>query len=291
MKLANASVYYTMSGATSDSGLSTVPITGGKATLLAPDAYEFDLVVDGHDIYWSSPNSLKTLDLSSGAGVMPFVAAHPTSLAQDTDDIYWFDYGDHAIEFARKDLSNQGQLYGNQAGSCWGLATSGSDLVWTIAEEGALHRGDKGGASSTVLASSLATPWGLALDETGIYWAENGDTTSNDGKIQVLASGADSPTPIASNLAHPFRVALDADYVYWTNQGSDPDYHDGSVMRASKKGSHASDVVADQLDRPSDVAVDGDNIYWLDVGDIPPGMNTFSTNGDLKSLPLCCIGK
>jgi len=71
----------------------------------------------------------------------------------------------------------------------------------------------------------LNRPWGIAVDETSIYWATNGE---HDGEIMKLDKTAGPVHIIASGQQAPVHVAVDSANVYWANAA------DGMVMAANK---------------------------------------------------------
>ncbi len=65
------------------------------------------------------------------------------------------------------------------------------------------------------LAKAQASPQGLALDATHVYW-----TSSGDGTVKRIAlDGSDNqvPTVIASGGSNPLGIAVDATHVYWAD--------------------------------------------------------------------------
>ncbi len=79
---------------------------------------------------------------------------------------------------------------------------------------------------NTAFATQQTTPSGIAADDAGIYWANNGDgTIAYCPKAGCPSSG---PTLLAANQGGPFKVALDVDFVYWT------DTTGGDVMKVAK---------------------------------------------------------
>jgi hypothetical protein len=81
----------------------------------------------------------------------------------------------------------------------------------------------KSGLGAIALAVGQSSPFGIAVDATSVYWANNGD-----GTLMKVAVGGGKAVAIASGQSGPTGVAVDAAYVYWTNKTG------GTVMRVVK---------------------------------------------------------
>jgi|SRR5580658_6124393 streptogramin lyase len=82
-------------------------------------------------------------------------------------------------------------------------------------------------APSSIAAGEAAGPFGLGVDESGVYWtnsAPGGGTV-----VRCVPAGPKRiPKVIARGQTGPYEFALDSVSVYWTDNGS------GSVMRLAK---------------------------------------------------------
>ena len=82
--------------------------------------------------------------------------------------------------------------------------------------------------NSTVIAAGIGSPVAVAVDSTGVYWADNG----GDISMCKVSESCATTYVLADKLDSPSALALDANYVYWTNQGASD--NTGSVMRVAK---------------------------------------------------------
>jgi hypothetical protein len=120
-----------------------------------------------------------------------------------------------------------------------------------------------GGGSVITLASGQASPSGLALDDTHVYWVNQGSSSTN-GAIKRRPKTGGSVQTIVSAQARPDRIAVDGGQVFWLNLGTDAGgstgWINGSVMRANKDGSSARSLAPATW--PTDLAIDGDHVYF-----------------------------
>jgi hypothetical protein len=111
------------------------------------------------------------------------------------------------------------------------------------------------------LASGLAEPLDLTLEDANVYW-----TDGTDGTINRMAKNGGAVTPIATGQSRPVRIATDATHVYWTN------ILGGVVMRAPKAGG-APTMVSSAV-QPLDIVLAGDSAYWIENLAPTPGVDS-----------------
>jgi hypothetical protein len=161
--------------------------------------------------------------------------SQPASLLAATGTI-------HNVAYSPKD----GNVYFTQAGG-------------TVARTSAVPSADGGLNPVTIVAAGLTNAFGVAVDDTHVYWADgalDGGTLSRS-ELVSLDGGV-----IVQGQAQPFAIALDDAGLYWTNFASND--LGGAVMRASKDGSNVTKLVP-KLDVPAAIALDDRFAYFTVV--------------------------
>ena len=117
-----------------------------------------------------------------------------------------------------------------------------------------------------VLVSGEPSPYGLALDDTRVYWTQNVD----GGSVRSIDKSGDASTlvTVVPGLPDPEFVAVDETNVYVTNQG-------GPVMRAPKTGAASATVLTPSYAGLHDLALDDTVVYYSDR----------DTSGGIYSVP------
>ncbi len=113
----------------------------------------------------------------------------------------------------------------------------------------------KGLCQPATLASSLATPWGVAIAGTSVYW-----TNSGDGTVMTLpVAGGVTPTTLANGQGTPLGIALDAADAYWVDGAG------GIILQCALSGcGGVPRVLASGRTSPWGVAVDSTSAYWTE---------------------------
>jgi hypothetical protein len=114
------------------------------------------------------------------------------SIAASTEAVYW---------------TNNGSCVGSDGGDCLGSVAG-------VAQDG--------GAVTTIV-TGLNAPLGIVVDDTSIYWADNGL-----GAILKVALTGGPVVTLAAAQNNPNFVAVDGTSVYWTNGG-------GGVFKVTPK--------------------------------------------------------
>lgn len=111
----------------------------------------------------------------------------------------------------------------------------------------------------TTLASGLNHPWGLVLDSSSVYWADQTAGTGN-GNQSIKKVGVDggSVTTLASGVDCPYSMAVDAVNVYWA------ECHTGDLRKVGKNEGAITTLYhtppGTTLD--SGIAADGTSVYF-----------------------------
>jgi hypothetical protein len=106
-----------------------------------------------------------------------------------------------------------------------------------------------GGQDLTALATGQMGPWGIAVNSTGVYWA-------NDNSVASFLFATQNTEILDADQAGAVALAVDTTNVYWTTGSG------GTVMKIPLAGG-APTTLASKQDFPAAVAVDTTSVYWI----------------------------
>jgi hypothetical protein len=183
-----------------------------------------DLAVDSAHVYWTSTTNIYAAPKAGGAPASLLNTAQPCHIVVDSTNVYY--------------------VYTNPF---TGLGIAKTPLL--------------GPTGVTSLAATQAGAYGIALDQTSVYWAHSG------GVSKILKAGG-TIVVLASNQTNAHRVAVDtpngnATKVFWTNQTVS-----GAVNSAPATAPGAVFPYASAEPSPNSVAPDANNVYWLDAASL-----------------------
>lgn len=202
----------------------------------------------------------------------------PYAMAIDADNVYW----------SNAASGDPGEIRACPRTGCGGggprlVATLVTDayttdikvangfLYWAENQGSAIRRAlPDGGAKLTLLASSSYSPLHLAVDDTSVFFTEDGNNQPGPTSIRAVQvdGGGGAPRAVAEADAKTHGLALtDAGELYWTVPivGG---VGDGVVAHAPKTSTGqkpASSFASNQVE-PSAIVVDETNVYWLESG-------------------------
>jgi hypothetical protein len=134
----------------------------------------------------------------------------------------------------------------------YGIAVDATSVYWANQFGGTIVKAPIGGGAAMTLASGLSSPTSVAVDATHVYWTGSTDVMS-------VPLGGGSPATLASGQGSPQGIAVDASYVYWADSLL------GTVMKVALGGDGGTPVtVASGLGSPKGIAVDANAVYWAD---------------------------
>lgn len=129
-------------------------------------------------------------------------------------------------------------------------------LFWTAEGSDRVLRTAKADGATEVFYEGPADcrPFGLALDDTYVYWTESNDA----GRVMRKARVGGTAEPLVTDQLSPRHLAVDDTNLYWTNGGA------GSVVSMPKEGGEVAEIASDQLG-PLSILLDDTWIYWTNV--------------------------
>jgi hypothetical protein len=153
------------------------------------------------------------------------------------------------------------------------VAVDSKFIYWT--ENGADRIGranlDGTGPNSSFITTNVSDPTGIAVTQSGIYWANTGISADSIGHANI-----DGSNPVASFIFpagdNTFGVATDQSFVYWLDSAPSPN---GRIGRAALGGGTPEESFIPGIGTGEGVAVDPSFIYWTNdtsgIGRVPVG--------------------
>jgi hypothetical protein len=297
MTLYAGHLYWTTDDDSMMAGVWSIAVDGGGRALLAQDDYLAGITAGPGGVYWASISGVATI--VDGGRAMFLQGTNPQALASDGTEVYWSNWSGvkaiYGLPFAPPTDDAGAPLYTSN-GTEFGLVVYGGNLYWTandtVVGDGVVAFGPVGGGMGgmgTPIATSQANPLGISVDDSGVYWANNGAASAGAGDplqaVLVQPSNGQPMVTIASGENHPIRVWADPSdvYVYWVDEGTpDNAYNDGALKRARKDGDGGAQPLAVGQAHPVDIAGDDTCVYWLNAG--PEDEAGVSTTGQVMKL-------
>jgi hypothetical protein len=163
-------------------------------------------------------------------------------------------------------VNNPDSVVADNTGVYWTNAGSRNLLDGSVVVCRATGCGSPG---PQILSTSLARPRGIALDETYVYWVDEGLGPDPDtGLVLRIPKVGGTAQKIADHQGSPAYIAVDGTNVYWTNRGS------GDVMVWPKSGGDPR-LFAPGQGSAWAIAVDASGVYWT----------TWGPNGSVSTCP------
>ncbi len=243
-----------------------------------------DIALDANYVYWANNGGSIARCAKTGCGgtgeVLATNLSNPTGVAVDATHVFWAEYLGYDVGRVNTDGGAFGYLQTNLDSHSHMVAVDDASVFFTTDDTiGSMPKGSPTVPNSTEDASvgfkSIARvtipAFGVAVDDTNVYWIENDDP----GVVAFAPkSGAGPVTTLAGSQHYPIRVALDATNVYWTAYGPDTAPNDNSTLYLSgyvatcpKTGCSAGQtILAGALKDAEGIAVDSEAVYWTVAG-------------------------
>lgn len=241
------------------------------------------IVSDGTDVYWTAdaaglvvkrsatlpPGPLKTLGSAT--------STNPGYLALGGGKLWW------TIGFANVDnaphvrgvnpdatglttVASYGAPIAQFAGR-GGVATDGTSIYWASEKVSAVYHaafadppcneGASGAVPCKTYGGGASNPYGVAVDDTFVYWTE-----PNTGTVKRAPKAGGAASFIATNQDQPQAIAVMGTFVYWGNSLATA----GSIRRAPQVAATCDAGACEKVaavGAPDSIVVADDGLYWV----------------------------
>lgn len=262
-----------------------VALAGGAPEVLATDQITpYDVAVDGAHVYWTNFSAAGGVyRMAKGGGaidVLDDYSSLPRSLVVDATHVYWTTFASGGGGVWRRDLAlaaTSEQIVFAISGvadlvidASRVYATShdpapnggGVGFIQEPPQEPAVGvvvsvplAGDPDFDATTILASGIAQPWGLAKAGDALFWANGDGAGSNDANaVMSVDIDAGPAVVLASGQNAPWGVAADDAAIYWT---------DSTEVRAMPQAGGEPIVLATMQANARSIAVGADAVVWI----------------------------
>ncbi|MBI3203365.1 MAG: hypothetical protein HYZ29_17635 [Myxococcales bacterium] len=153
------------------------------------------------------------------------------------------------------DCAGRVESVASELPGAYGIAVDNTDVYWTDNESGTVIAAPKSGGALRTLASGQHHPQFVALDSTHVYW---GNAQSPDGFVGRVEKSGGPVEVVADNSARV--IAVDASRVFFTAYG------DGAAVRSAPLAGGPAVTLADAQPNPTGIAVFEGFVYWGNQG-------------------------
>jgi hypothetical protein len=245
----------------------------GHCLLVLAQGGAYDLVVRSSVVYWTSAGSAPSTGAVLGAPTSPTASmggAHvysatqnnPHGLAVSGTNLYW---------------ANDSATAGAVLTIPLEVASDAGSFDASVGDAAVSDGGDGGAAHGVkALATGQASPIGVAIDATNLYWTTTGTSTTVNGTVVKMPLAGGTSITLASGRSAPSAIAVDATSVYWVDAGLGA--FGGAVLKVAIAGGSVTTLASGQ-NSPGAIAVDSNDVYWTQQG-------TGATNSAVVKVPI-----
>lgn len=166
------------------------------------------MTLNADSVFWADASGLASRP-KAGGPITQLGKGGSGPLFADATDLFFtsvtsLDELDLASHKTRVLYSSSSDIRGVAANAQSVFFTAG-DSVWRV---------PRAGGSATPIATGQLSPFGIAVNKTGVYWVDAGksgvDTWSGGGSLMAAPLAGGAPRTLASGLVGPTSLAIDA---------------------------------------------------------------------------------
>jgi hypothetical protein len=195
-------------------------------------------------------------------------SGHPDLLVLDTYRVYWTSPGDGGSEGSVQSCGLDGSLPSTIATGLaepTGIAIDDANVFWSDTAAGVIYSYAKDGGAVSQVVVGIFGPSDVVVGNRYLYW---GELFTKDVQGAPLTDFARATT-FANEQGSPLFLAVDSENLYWTNP-----FLDQSLVRLALDGGTPF-TIAHGI--PFQLAVDKTSLYWTDLG---TGLEKTAKNGN-----------
>jgi hypothetical protein len=239
--------------------------------------FVYRVATNGKAVYFASSDSNDTngaiyalpLDASDISDPTPFALLKGYTeaievIAADCNNVYFAEKFKSSL-FSIPLTGGMPSLISATEPSVVAIVADGTNVYWVSGSDGnqgAVRMWDPAAKVLRSIAQGQSSPFGLAVDNTHIYWSLNGPDLATNGirRTTIPTTAAQPDVRIVTQGGQPSGIAVDDESVYWIEKKAP-----SSIMRAPKAGGMTSVEVATTTGPLGDsIAVDENYVYWIE---------------------------